>query len=851
MREKLMSALGPLLGLALLGAALWVLHREFEQYDLGDVVGHLREIGAPQFALGLLLTAVSYLLLTGYDALALRYIGKHLAWPRVALASFVSYAFSHNLGIISLDGSLVRYRMLSSWGLAPGEIARVIAFDTVTFWLGFLALSGPLLVVLPLAIPESWHLAGATSLPAGIALGAALVAYLLATLVRRAPLLLRGFAVELPGARMTLAQVAISSLDWIFSAGVLWVLLPEAPGLSFPIFLSAYLLAVVVGLVSHVPGGVGVFETALVVLLGRFLPGDVVLAASLAYRIVYYLVPMAFAVLLFAGYELAQRRAALARTRDVFAAWAPELVPRAFAASTFAAGMILLVSGATPGAPDRIDLLESLLPLPVLELSHFLGSLVGVGLLLLARALQQRLDAAYFATLALLASGAVVSLLKGFDYEEAIILAVMFGALWPCQRYFTRHSALLAQSFSVVWTARVIVALGATAFLIMLSYRGLEYRNELWWQFEVSGHASRSLRALVGAIGVAGFAAAFALLRPSRRRVVPATPEELERVRPLVAAAPCSSAHLALVGDKSLLLHEDGSAFLMYGVQGRSWIAMGDPVGRAESRRELAWRFRELADANGGRAIFYEVGAEELPLYLDLGLSPQKLGEEARIPLAEFSLAGGSRKTLRAAHNRAVREGSEFAIVPACDVPAHLDELEAISNAWLAAKSTREKRFSIGRFDRAYLSRLPVAIVRRSGRTVAFANLWLGGAKTELSIDLMRHQDDAPPGVMDFMFCELMVWGRAQGYAWFSLGIAPLSGLETHRFAPLFNRAGALLYRHGENLYNFQGLRAFKDKFDPVWEPKYLAAPGGLSLPFALRDVAALIAGGISGVVAK
>jgi phosphatidylglycerol lysyltransferase len=355
----------------------------------------------------------------------------------------------------------------------------------------------------------------------------------------------------------------------------------------------------------------------------------------------------------------------------------------------------------------------------------------------------------------------------------------------------------------------------------------------------------------VGAIGLAGFAAAFALLRPSRGRVSPATPEEMERVRPLVVAAPCSSAYLALVGDKSLLIHEDGSAFLMYGVQGGSWIAMGDPVGRAESRRELAWRFRELADANGGRAIFYEVGAEELPLYLDLGLSPQKLGEEARIPLAEFSLAGGSRKGLRASHNRAVRDGCTFEIVPASDVPGRLDELEAISNGWLAAKSTREKRFSVGRFDRAYLSRLPVGLVRSGGRTLAFANLWLGGGMSELSIDLMRHSDDTPPGVMDFMFCELMLWGRAQGYAWFSLGIAPLSGLETHRFAPLFNRAGALLYRHGENFYNFQGLRAFKDKFDPVWEPKYLAAPGGLALPFALRDVAALIAGGISGVVAK
>jgi phosphatidylglycerol lysyltransferase len=197
------------------------------------------------------------------------------------------------------------------------------------------------------------------------------------------------------------------------------------------------------------------------------------------------------------------------------------------------------------------------------------------------------------------------------------------------------------------------------------------------------------------------------------------------------------------------------------------------------------------------------------------------------------------------------REGGEFAILSPQEVSARLDELQAVSDQWLAAKRTREKRFSIGAFDPEYLRRLPIAVVRREGRLVAFANLWLGGAREELSIDLMRHADDAPPGVMDYLFAELMLWGKTQGYRWFSLGMAPLSGLETHRFAPVWNRAGALLFRFGENFYNFQGLRAFKEKFDPVWEPRYLAAPRGLALPFILTDVAALISGGISGVVTR
>lgn len=848
--ERLARALGPVLGIALFAVALWILHREIQQYHSGDVLHHLREIAKPKLALALGLTALSYVALTGYDWLAARYAKAVIDYPRLALASFVAYVFSHNIGLAFFGGSAVRYRMLSSFGLRPGTIARIVVFNVLTFWLGFAALGGTVLALEPARLPRTWLPPDATSRPLGIVLIAALVLYVGFSARRRAPVQVRGFEVAVPSLRLTSAQIAVSAVDWALAASVLWALLPHAPGLSFPQLASAYVLAVVLGLISNVPAGLGVFDTAMVVLLARFLPSDVVLGCLLAYRILYYLVPMAVALVLFAGYELLQRRAALARGRDALSGWLPELVPRVFAALAFVAGVVLLASGATPGLPHRMRLVEGLLPLPLLELSHFVGSLVGVGLLLLARALQQRLDGAYFATLSLLAAGAVASLLKGFDWEEATLLAALFAALVPCRRFFYRRSSLLRQPFSLEWTARVLFVLAGISLLVALSYRHVVYSNELWWQFELSAHASRSLRALVGAFGFAAAAALAALFRPARVTHRPATPAELDRVAPIVAAARGTSAHLALLGDKELLFQDD-QAFLMFGVQGKSWIAMGDPVGPPEARRELAWRFRTLADAEGDWAAFYEVGPDDLPLYLDLGLAPRKLGEEARVPLTSFSLAGGARKALRAAHNRVVREGFQFTLLQPAEVPARIDELERLSDAWLAAKHTREKRFSVGWFDRAYLARTPVALVQREGRAVAFANVWIGGNREELSIDLMRQGDDAPPGTMDYLFAELMLWGQAQGFRWFSLGMAPLSGLEPHRFAPVWNRAGALLFRFGEHFYNFQGLRTFKEKFDPIWEPRYLAAPGGIALPFVLSHAATLISGGVRGVVAR
>jgi phosphatidylglycerol lysyltransferase len=257
-----------------------------------------------------------------------------------------------------------------------------------------------------------------------------------------------------------------------------------------------------------------------------------------------------------------------------------------------------------------------------------------------------------------------------------------------------------------------------------------------------------------------------------------------------------------------------------------------------------------LADRHAGWPVFYEVSAHHLPLYIDLGLTLLKMGEEAMVPLADFSLDGGHRKGLRRTRNELQRAGARVEFVEAAQVPALLPQLRAISDDWLSAKSTREKGFSLGRFDPDYLARFPHALVYVGDRLVAFANVWTGSG-VELSVDLMRYASDAPHGVMEYLFIEMMLWGRSHGYARMSLGMAPLSGLEGSALAPRWHRFGGLLYRHGEHFYNFKGLRQYKEKFDPLWEPRYLATPAGLALPRILANVAALISGGITGLVGK
>jgi phosphatidylglycerol lysyltransferase len=851
MKPKLLHSLGPLFGLLLFAVALWVLHHELKAYHLKDILHHLHELPAHRLFLALFLTILSYLTMTGYDALALRYIQRPLAYGKTALASFIGYAFSNNIGLSMIAGASVRYRLYSTWGLSTFEITKLVAFCTLTLWLGFFTVGGLVFLSEPIMIPGTFHLPFDSVRPIGAIFLIFVGSYVLATWVRKKPLKIRDWEFSLPSLKLLMIQLAIASLDWIMAGTVLYALLPDSPNLSYLGFLGIFLLAQMAGLVSQVPGGLGIFETVVILLLPSSLPGPVVLGSLLAYRGMYYILPLLTAAVLLGAQEVLQKKVALQQVTRTFGQRASVLVPQVLAFTTFVGGAILLFSGATPSVNWRLSWLRAFIPLPVIEISHFLGSIAGVGLLVLARGLQRRIDAAYIMAVALLGTGILFSLLKGFDYEEAIALSVMLVALLPCRSYFYRKSSIVSQRFNPGWIAGIALVLLCSIWLGLFSYKHMEYSGDLWWRFAFYGDAPRFLRAIVGTIGVVLFFGVARLLGPAPPRVASPGKEDLEKVSMIVRASPKTYANLALLGDKTILLSQKGNAFIMYAVEGRSWISMGDPIGKEEEWAELVWRYREMCDKYNGWAVFYEVGTENLHLYVDLGLTPLKLGEEGRVPLENFSLEGGARKGLRYTARKLEKEGCAFEVISPEGVSTLLPELKPISDSWLEDKNTHEKGFSLGFYDAQYLKRFPAGIIRKDHKVVAFANVLQGEGKKEMSIDLMRYLPVAPHGVMDYLFIQIMLWGKAEGYRWFNLGMAPFSGFEPHSTAPFWNRLGAFVYAHGEHFYNLQGLRRYKEKFDPEWVPKYMVSPGGLALPHILTNIASLISGGMKAIVTK
>ena len=611
--------------------------------------------------------------------------------------------------------------------------------------------------------------------------------------------------------------------------------------------LSIYSVAVGLGILSHVPGGAGVFETVILGALGTTLPLDGLVGALLLYRVIYYVIPLVMAVIALTVTEI--RRAAAANAALVRGTVA--LVPIVLSAFTVMLGAMLIFSGVIPASDQKLDWLQSAFPLPVVEAGHFIASILGLLMILTGRGLVHRLDGAWWLTVVLAASSIVLDFVKGFEVGEAALLAVLISTLLLTRNIFNRPASLIEDRLTPGWWLCVGTILALGLAILFFVYKEVDYSHQLWWQFEFTANAPRSLRSALGVGLTAGCVAVWLLTRPPSGRSSRPTSGELRAAISIIDNQPLADANLVRTGDKSLLFSANGDAFLMYRKRGRSWVALFGPIGNPAAHSELVWRFVELARQHGGRAVFYQVPGESFSIYADAGLSAFKLGEEARVDLESFDLKGSRRASIRSALNKAERDGIVFELLPVERIGEVMDELERISAAWLAEHAVREKAFSLGAFERGYIATQPIAMLKRQGRILAFANVMTTAVKQEATVDLMRFDPEAPNGSMQVLFARLMMHFKQEGYKWFSLGMAPLAGLSENPAATIWYRVGRAAYDHGEAFYNFRGLRAFKNKFDPIWAARYMAVAGGLSPLLAIADVTVLISGGIRGVISK
>ncbi|MEA3250883.1 MAG: bifunctional lysylphosphatidylglycerol flippase/synthetase MprF [Pseudomonadota bacterium] len=805
-----------------------------------------------KLALVVLAGLMAVITMTGYDLVMARGLGLNLSARYVFRYAWVANTFNNIAGVSGLTGSGMRFLALNQ-----AEIDN----PTITRYVGLTALSTPLgLAGLAIAgLPSIHHLLEQTTLPPwlGYALVALAMLYLLGYLVFERFLPLQAGHTQRTGMGLKGILLVVSTFEWAAAAGVFWLCL-WLVDVTLPPWelVAAFAFSATLGVLSFLPGGLGVLDGTLILLLtAQGVPAEAVLTAVLLFRVCYYLVPWLLGVewgaQLFVVQEpralrmLARRlrRIPLLGVLQIPVEWLSTLGVRMLAWVTLSAGIVLLLSNLLPVLGDRAGLIRELIPLAARETSHLATAMIGTLLIGLSRGIAAQTIQAYRLTQWLLLLGMVLSLLKGLSLETALYLGAVSLLLWTRRSDFRRTTFPLASRQTLGW----LVVLMATVVGYLI-FGGLIYGDgpiiDMLSRFGYSLDRPRFVRAGLVVFTTALALVAWVAFTRTGPRLQRPTQEALARAREIMTRhGGTPFAHLALLGDKHLMFDDEGESFVQFGLIGDRMIALGDPVGAPNRLRDAIAGFRAFADSNGCTPIFYEVDEDHLHLYHDLGFAIFKLGEQAIIDLRKFSIQGRQGRDFRLAINNAEREGLSFELLEPPLSDAQWEALKAISDDWLGGRS--EKGFSLGTMSRSYLDWAPVAIVRQAQRIVAFANLMPAyGPVRELSLDLMRYRSDAPKGAMDFLFVKLLLHAQATEHATFNLGMAPLSGVGDQPYARFAERSMRIAYEHGSALYNYKGLRAYKEKFRPRWRSAYLAYPYTTSLRRVLLDSAALVAGG-------
>ena len=620
--KKYLRHLPAILGVLLLVGAVYVVQREFRHLNVRDVGHALSAIPRRALWEAAILTVLSYGLLTFYDKLATIYAGHNLSFARTAFASFCAYALAHNLGFAAVSGAAVRYRLYAHWGLTSSQIAKVVAFSSLTFGLGGMSLGGIILFTEPGAVPGLglWLPHWALYL-CGLAMWAIVGTYVI--LASLFPVVhIRGRTIELPGWRMALAQVGLATADVSLTASIFYVLLPHAAGLTWVRFLAVYLGSYAAGLASNVPGGLGVFDTAMLLgLKESHLNAPVVLGAIAVFRLFYYVIPLFIAGAMFAGNEVLVGRKRLANAAAPGQArWSePDLAVAASTGGVAICGAMLLSIGVLDTHPDTSWIDPDFASFAATA-GQYVPSLIGSALMVLAIGLSQRVTLAWGATIAFLLAGAGVTALQREPAFVPAILALAALSIAPFRDAYYRAARLTSHPLRAGTVVPVLALLFSVLWLASFEPRVRNLAQTSWWAVVISRQAPAPIREAVALAVLLALAALWGVIRPGRVRAMPWNAESRLRYAAFGALPPAEA--------DGLVMGEAARSGIVFRRIGRVLLGLGDPVGAESDRISAIWRLRDLAQQEGCDAAIWRAGETFLKTYADLGLTAPPLGDD-------------------------------------------------------------------------------------------------------------------------------------------------------------------------------------------------------------------------------
>jgi phosphatidylglycerol lysyltransferase len=774
-------------------------------------------------------TLLSYFFLVLYDVLGVRYIGKKLAFRKCAAVSFTASTFGNNLGLSILSSSAVRLRLYSLWNFAASDIGSIIIFCNAAEAAGFAALS---VILLNLTLwPAAYHpFIKYSCFAAGLILAAALAVYLMWSTFSKKVFSAFGVSYKPAGFFMAAGQTLVSAADWIFAAAALYILLPEG-STGFGLFLASYLASEMLGMISNVPGGFGVFDAAAISLLSTNGAAGGCISAVILFRLIYYIFPLAVSYLVYGLAEAESARSNIfikaGEIKDLLSSTPGYL----FSFFAFLTGSAAILISSIPALQPRLAIIAGIVPSFMPLASSILCALCGAGLIIMTGGLQKNIYNSYLVSLVLLVAVSLLLLTPGMSYEAAFVIFAVFIAMLFFRKNFYRKTS----PFNEKPTPGLLLSAAGVIFICAV--------------FVYMTGSGKNTAALNGVYPLA-FAAAALLIWMLAYIFIPYKPMpheaskyDIDTAAKIAFNDPDTIAQLAMFGDKKLIFSWSRGSFLMYAQCGSHFVALGDPVGPYAEMQELIWKFKNLARHNNGIPVFFNTTGGNLHFYDNMGFNFYKIGEDAKVAIEYYPVDKKKDENLKASALRLEEQGYSFKMMPRNAPPSFYKDASGVSAEWLRTRKLKEAGFIIGHYDQEYLKNFHIAAVYKNGQLVLFADILSSVERDEFRIDMLRCAKGIDEDIEKYLKYKLVLWGKEKHYAFFNLGLAPLSGAGINTYTPPWNMAGAALYNYGSRFVNAWTLRKEREIFSPSWHPRYIICDNFMQVPSIFSEISLLTSG--------
>jgi phosphatidylglycerol lysyltransferase len=819
--KKLIKIVLVLLGFFIFIGTLVLLHNQLKNISYVDVVNALMAIPAARIAIALCLALSYYLVLCGYDIIAFKFIDvKVPIKPKdIIFTCFISNVLANNTGYSMLFGGSIRYRLYSLYNVSMIDVTKVLLFSSATIWLGLLAVGGIIFTFAPVSLENIFNLSISTRI-IGLISVVILVLYVLLSTLHSNSCKIFKWTISFPNIKIVMAQVLLATSDWLIASLTLFVLMPEGY-ISYFVLLKIFLVSQFLVIISQVPGGMGVLETSITLLMPNSANNPGVISALLAYRAVFYFFPLLIALIMLGAFEIMVFAKKFNRTAKIFGRTVSSVVVQVIALCFFFVGMIVMFSASTPFNVDQLKVIINLLPSWFADLSHFLLSITAIGILFISRALQLRIKKAWNISCCLVSFAIVLILIVGEPTLVLVCFVSLLIVLFFSKKYFYRNIPILKTDFSSWWFCAVG---GVFALSVWIGFFVNRQNFFSWIHLDVffnnllnTNDAARFLRTSFGIGIIILIVIIEQILKNFFNKPILFTKKDIEAI---AHSSNYAYSLYALASDKEFIVNDEKDAFIMYAKSKDSWIVLGDPVGENFSRNELLWKFKEIADKAGAKPAFVAIDGKYAQIYDDVGLDIFDIGQEAKIELKKFNTYKEIFKIFHDLEKKIKNVGITYKSLSADMFSRYRTEFAEINKHWVEDKHYFEMNFIPGKYDESYMQYMDFSVLEKDGNVYAFSIFSKTNNKHEISSSIVRYMK-SEYDLFSYIIFKNIIYAKNNGYKWFNLGLAYFNKADNSGEAAKYFSKMFMFAEHFK--YDVASLRDFKDKFSPVWRNKYVA----------------------------